>query len=136
MRPVDQAGDSYIQDTTALLRRVQRENERGPQPKGTFVFSLDVVAMYPSIPTSRGPNWVAERCLDYGMSRELVEWIKELVVIMLGGNIFVYDGNLYNQKTGTAIGMPFACAYSGIVMGKIKEDGIRKWRGRGESSRT
>ena len=53
LRPVDEAAASYIQDTTALLRRVQRENERGPQPKGMFVFSLDVIAMYPSIPTSR-----------------------------------------------------------------------------------
>ena len=91
-----------------------------------------MVNMYPTFPTSRGPSWVAERCLVYGMSSELVDWIKELVIVMLGGNVFMYDGKLYIQKTGTAIGAPFACAYSGIVMGKIEEDSLKRWRCRKE----
>ena len=49
---------------------------------------------------------------------------------MLRVNIFEYDGKLHSQETGIAIGAPFACACSGIVMAKIEEDGISNWRNR------
>merc|ERR1712055_1260336 len=55
-RPVDEACDSFLQDTPHLLRLIEELNTAGAQPEGTFIFSLDVVALYPSVPTSRGPE--------------------------------------------------------------------------------
>ena len=53
-RPVDENCASFLQDTPHLLRKIRQLNAEGPQPEGTFIFSLDVVALYPSVPTSRG----------------------------------------------------------------------------------
>ena len=125
MRPVDEAADSYIQDSTDLLRKIQKANEKGPQPKGMWLFSLDVKAMYPSIPTNRGPGWVAERLREYGLREELVEWLEELLNVLLTTNRFVYDEKTYSQETGTAIGSLMACSYSGIVMAIIEEEGLK-----------
>ena len=125
MRPVDESADSYIQDSTDLLRKIQQENAKGPQPEGTWLFILDVKAMYPSIPTNRGPRWVAERLREYGLREELVEWLEELLNVLLTTNRFVYDEKTYSQETGTAIGSPMACSYSGIVMAIIEEEGLK-----------
>ena len=59
-----------------------------------------------------------------------MKWLGKLIRQMLGGNTFEYDGKIYSQETGTAIGAPFVCAYSGIVMGRIEEEGIRRWLNR------
>ena len=68
---------SFIQETQELLRRVKRENLRGPQPKGTTIFSLDMVAMYRSLPMSRAPGWVEERCRALVWKRDwLGGWVE------------------------------------------------------------
>ena len=53
-RPVDEAALSYLQDTPDLLRQIQQLNEAGPQPAGTTLFSVDVLVLYPSVPTLKG----------------------------------------------------------------------------------
>ena len=131
LRPVDEAAPSFIQDTPALLGKIQELNSQGPQPKGTRLFSLDAVAMYPSIPTSRAPGWVKDRCLRGRMSQELADWITRAIQLMLRCNTFEYDGALYSQATGTSIGAPFACDYSGCAMGRVEEEGLRQWAGSG-----
>ena len=46
---------------------------------------------------------------------------------MLRRNIFEYDGELYGQDMGTSIGALFVCAYSGVAMANVEEEGLRKW---------
>ena len=95
-----------------------------------MIFSLDVVAMYPSIPTARAPGWVEERCRNYGFNEGLVKWLGKLIRRMLTGNNFMYDEDLYSQESGTVIRASFMCAYTRVVMGKIEEDGLKRWRER------
>ena len=131
LRPVDEMASSFILDTPDLLRNIQLLNSQGPQPPGTRLFSLDVVNMYPSIPSSRAPAWVKERCVSGGMDLAMADWITRAIETMLRCNSFEYDGDLYCLATGTSIGAPFACAYSGVAMGKVEEEGLRNWLGRG-----
>ena len=63
------------------------------------------------------------------MEERLVRWLGRIIRRMLKGNNFEYDGEMSSQETGTANGAPFACAYSGVVIGRIEEEGIR-WRER------
>ena len=44
-RPVDEACDSFLQDTPHLLGLIEELNTAEAQPEGTFIFSLDVVAL-------------------------------------------------------------------------------------------
>ena len=79
LRPVDQRVRSYIEYTPDLLRKIHELNKRGPQPKGTIIFSLDVVKMYPSIPTDTAPGWIEERCLRFRLGRDLTSWLIKVV---------------------------------------------------------
>ena len=36
---------------------------------------MDVIAMYPSIPSSRAPAWVRKLCLKAGLAPQLVDWL-------------------------------------------------------------
>ena len=99
-RPVDEACDSFLQDTPHLLRLIEELNATGPQPAGTIIFSLDVVALYPSVPTSRGPEVLSQRLLKAGQPRELVDWVTRCSKALLQCNTFEYDSNLYTQKDG------------------------------------
>ena len=131
LRPVEQAASSFLLDTPDLLRKIQELNSQGPQPPGTRLFSLDVQNMYPSIPSSRAPAWVKEQCLRWGMDPSLADWLTRAIKLMLHSNNFEYDGKLYCQDTGTSIGAPFACSYSGCYMVRMKEEGLHRWVGRG-----
>ena len=130
-RPVDEACDSFLQDTPHLLRLIEELNAAGPQPAGTIIFSLDVVALYPSVPTSRGPEVLSQRLLKAGQPRELVDWVTRCSKALLQCNTFEYDSNLYTQKDGAGIGQPQACSYAGIFMAEVEEKGLREYRRRG-----
>ena len=130
-RPVDEACSSYLQDTPHLLRLIEEINIDGPQPQGTYIFSLDVVALYPSVPTHKGPNVMKKRLLMAGKPAKLVDWLTKCTKALLETNTFVYDDKLYTQKDGAGIGQPQACSYAGIYMSEVEEEGLRSFRRRG-----
>ena len=61
IKPINEKNRSYIQDTLDLLRKIQEMNSRGPQPPGTVPVTLDITALYPSIPTKKGLVVLRER---------------------------------------------------------------------------
>ena len=67
------------------------------------------------------------------MSQELEEWIARAIELMLRCNSFEYDGALYSQAPGTSIGAPFAYGYSGWAIGRLEEEGLRRWAGKGRA---
>ena len=130
-RPVDESCKSFLQDTPHLLRLIEELNQQGPQPPGTFIFSLDVVALYPSIPSNKGPEVLKGRLLKARRPEKLVDWLTRATKALLQSNTFEYDGNLFTQKKGTGIGQANACSYSGIYMAEVEEEGLRRYRKRG-----
>jgi hypothetical protein len=135
LQEVDERVPTFIRDTPHLLRLIEELNAKGPQPPGTRLYSLDIVAMYPSIPTSRAPAVLRQRLLRAGMAPDLAGWLTRLVELMLKSSTFEYDESLYTQATGTSIGAPHAPAYAGIYVGHVEEEGARRWEGRGGARR-
>ena len=136
LQPVDEQVPTFIRDTPHLLRMIEELNALGPQPPGTRLYSLDIVAMYPSIPTSRAPAVMKKRLLSSGMGVELADWLTRLVELMLKSSTFEYDGSLYTQATGTSIGAPYAPSYAGMYVGEVEEEGGRRWEGRDRLGRS
>ena len=130
-KPVDESCDSFLEDTPHLLRLIQDLNEAGPQPSGTYIFSLDVVALYPSVPSSRGPEVLRRRLIKAGLAQDLVDWVTRCTQTLLQCNTFLYDNMLYTQLDGAGIGQPNACSYAGIFMSEVEEKGLRKYKRRG-----
>jgi hypothetical protein len=75
-------------------------NEAGPQPEGTILFSVDVVALYPSVPTLQAPGVLRHQLLRAGLGRDLVDWLVRCTVALLECNTFEYDNRLYTQRPG------------------------------------
>ena len=134
-RPVDEKAASFIMDTPDLLRKVELLNSMGEQPIGTHLFTVDVVALYPSVPTSRAPEVLKKRLLAAGLKADLVDWVVRSTQVLLKSNTFEYDSGegpkLYTQADGAGIGQANACAYAGIFMAEVEEQALFKWRRRG-----
>ena len=131
------AAASYVQDTPHVLRQLDEMNKVGPQRSGTFLFTMDVVDMYPSIPTARGPGVQRTALERAGMDRELVDWVTRATKAVLEYNTFEYDGELFTQQEGAGIGAPASCSYSGIFLEMVETEGIKKFveKGRNEEEK-
>ena len=55
--------------------------------------------------------------VNYGLAADLVEYLVRATELVLKGNVFEWDGKLYQQEFGTAIGTPLAPPYSGLLSG-------------------
>ena len=134
-RPVDEKAKTFIMDTPDLLRKIEELNRRGAQPVGTHLFTIDVVALYPSVPTSRAPEVLRKRLQAAGLNHELVDWVVRATLVLLKSNTFEYDNGggpkLYTQADGAGIGQANACAYAGIFMAEVEEQALYRWKKRG-----
>jgi hypothetical protein len=135
LQTVDEKVPTFVRDTPHLLRMIEELNSKGPQPPGTRLYSLDIVAMYPSIPTSRAPAVLRQRLLRAGMAADLADWLTRLVELMLKSSTFEYDSALYSQASGTSIGAAYAPTYAGIYVATWRRRAPGGGRARGGASR-
>jgi hypothetical protein len=94
IRPVNVQTTSYVKDTAHVLRRIKELNDKGPQPPGTFPFTMDIVAMYPSVPVQASLGVLRKALLDFGYKADLVDWLIKAMGCVLTSNTFEWDGEL------------------------------------------
>ena len=125
--------DSYIEDTPDLLRMFQDENDQGFQPPGSFPVTVDITALYTNVPTHGAigglqafKKALQKRILDE-KSKIPSMFLVELLKLVLDGNIFEFDNNLWHQQIGTAMGTKIAPTYANIFMGWLEETMLESW---------
>ena len=89
--------------------------------------TMDVVAMYLSIPPEEGVEATKCALRKSGMEEEKVQYVGKLLKMVLEYNVFTWGDQLIQQLFGTAIGTSCAPAYSCIYMGKLEEEGFAEW---------
>ena len=114
-----------------IIDNIDNIIERGPQPPGTIPISLDVVALYPSVPTDRGLVRLREALTNSGMGGNKVGWLCRCMEVILRGNIFKFKDKLYTQRSGTSIESPPAGSYAGLYMVGVEERGTVGETGQG-----
>ena len=93
-------------------------------PKNAFLCSINVVALYPSIPNQEGLEAMRE-ALDSRLNKSIsTESLVKLAETVLKNNYFEHGTEHFKQKKGTAIGTKFAPPYSIIYMGRFEEQAI------------
>lgn len=135
-RPVDRLLTTYLtplldllperlQDTTSFLQKM--ENVRR-YPEGAFLFSFDIVSLYPSIPQEEAAfvvanfyeqnfSYVEERLYqDYNMAAPPPYLIKEGIDHVLTGTLLRFNNSFYRQGKGTAIGASVSVAVAEIFV--------------------
>jgi hypothetical protein len=102
---------SYVKDTTHFLRLV---GDMGEIPESSFLVTLDVAALYPSIPLDKGLQ-VARKALKRTRAEPGVKPSNKTLMTFLEAvltkNNFTFNGGHYLQKTGTAIGTKVAPSF-------------------------
>ena len=92
---------SYIKDTNEFLHRLRG---LGQLPANALLVTLDVVALYPSIPHDGGLEALSCFLRENLFSDVVTRGILDLARFVLTRNYFEVDGQLYIQKSGTATG--------------------------------
>ena len=109
---------SYTQDTPDLLRTIAGlENI----PDDAILVTCDISALYTNIQRHDGVEAV-KKVLETRKDKTIPsDFIIELLDLVLKYNIFVFDGQLYQQLIGTAIGTKCAPNVADIFMSFIDE---------------
>ena len=111
---------SHVKDTTHFLKLI---NEIGVLPQGALLVTLDVVGLYPNIPTEDGLK-AAQDALNKSRRDPSVKpsnkSLLKLLKLVLKRNNFVFNGRHYLQIRGTAIGTMVAPGFANTYMGAFE----------------
>ena len=110
--------DTFVQDTPHFLRHIEDINKLGPLPSTAVPISIDVSALYTSIPQDEGVETFRE-ALDEREDKSVpTEFIIALLERVLKDNIFEFNNQLYLQQHGTAMGTVAAVVFANLYMKK------------------
>ena len=123
--------DSHIKDTPHLLRMLENLNQTCTQPENAILVSIDVVGLYPNIPQDEGMKAFREYISDPMYRDQTIPstLLMTFLRYVLSFNSFVFDGKLYLQCWGTAIGTKVAPTYANIFMADLEKKILTEWRG-------
>ena len=124
-----------MEDSPHFLRLLENENSKGPQSKDTFPVTVDVSSLYTSIPANgdSGGLQAFEKALNKRPQCEKdlmpTDFLMECLDLVLKGNIFMFNDDLFIQRIGTAMGTRVAPTYACIFMGWLETQFLSEWSG-------
>jgi hypothetical protein len=89
-------------------------------PMTCSLLAADVETLYPSIDINRGLDALNEALGHHKVDNETKRFIILLTRWVLMNNITEFNGKLYIQTRGTAMGTPCAVVFACIFMGTIE----------------
>jgi len=107
---------SYIMNSAALARHLDTKQF----PMTCSLLAADVESLYPSIDINRGLDALNEALGQQHVDNETKRFIILLTRWVLMNNITEFNGKLYIQTRGTAMGTPCAVVFACIFMGTIE----------------
>ena len=109
---------SYLRDTFDFLEKIRSIDSL---PGDALLVTVDVVALYPSIPHDDGIKCLASFLRSHGVSDATAESICEMAEFVLKRNVFEFQSDLFLQTSGTAIGTKMAPSYANIFMAELED---------------
>ena len=110
---------SYIKDTTDFLNKLSRFDNL---PDNTILVTLDVTALYSSIPHNDGIGACKKHLDRRALSTTSSEDICQLIKFILENNVFSFNDEYFLQVCGTAMGTRMAPCYTNIFMAELEEN--------------
>ncbi|XP_067859529.1 uncharacterized protein epn2 isoform X2 [Heptranchias perlo] len=117
LKPIVLGTPSFCRDTTDFLQKL---STHGPVEPGTLLTTMDVSALYTSIPHDDGIAATAS-ILNTNNSQS-PDAILQLIRFILDHNVFTFNNQFFTQTHGTAMGTKFAPQYANIFMHKFEQD--------------
>ena len=123
LQPLCKKVNSYIKDTNDFLLKLKTLPSL---PENAILCTVDVVGLYPNIPNNEGLQ-ALRHALDERETKTIsTDTLVELSDTVLNNNFFEFDGKIYRQKRGTAIGTKMAPSYAILFMDKFERDFLGK----------
>ena len=107
---------TYLQDTPDFLRQIEGINKQGKLPPNAILVTVDVSGLYTNIPQQEGMDCTKEALDERKVKEVPTEYIIRLLEIILKHNIFEFNGELFLQEIGTAMGTRPAPPYANLFM--------------------
>ena len=117
--------DSYVKDSKHLMRKIECINSERPLPEGSTLFTIDVVATYPSIPKDLGLAAAREVFNQRSVKVPSTDNLMQCLEICLDSNTFEFNNEHFKQIYRTAFGPKMSPAYACLAMGLVDQ---RMWR--------
>ena len=115
---------SYIKDSTHFLQKIE-ETKNSITPD-TQLFTMDIKALYPSVPQKEGLEACRE-ALEKRKNKEIpTSALMEMLELVLQNNNFSFNNKNYVQIDGTAIGSPLGRNFAGTYMGRWEKELLQR----------
>ena len=122
---------TFLEDTAHCLRFLEESNQIGLS-EDCFPVTVDVTALYTNIP-AEGPDGgleAFEKALETREEKMVPSWyLKALLQQVLNSNIFEFNGQLWRQFIGTAMGTMLASTYASLFMSELEQKNLNSWEG-------
>ena len=123
LQPYVTALPSHIKDSTHMLTMLEKWNhDFGPFPDNTRLVTIDVTALYTNIPHDD-----MKESLRHFLTQQAepdtppVDVVVEVADHVLQNNVFNFEGKIFKQVMGTAMGTPMAPSAANLFMGMLEE---------------
>ena len=114
-----------VTSTISLVRSIESKRF----PSDCEIGTVDVTALYPSIPIRKGVQIVSNVLRQSSrFSPSTVSVLAVCMLLILQFNIFTYEGQHHHQIKGTAMGSSFAPAFANLFMYGIEFQLASSWR--------
>ncbi len=115
--PLARKNESYVRDSTHIIASLHDFPVSDP----SFLVTLDVSSLYTNIPTDDGLAAVRSAFLRNPDSRRPDLTLLSMITVILKNNAFVFRGERFLQKSGTAMGCAFGASFANIFLALWEE---------------
>ena len=118
LKPLVKLIPSYVRDSSHFILRMQDKI----LPQDVLLVTIDVTALYPSIPHTEGiaANIKALYREEESSPPFPQSVAREILTIILTRNYFEFDGRMYRQTRGTAMGTHMAPSYANLFLAELE----------------
>ena len=130
LQPIVQSLPTYLKDTTDTLKMLEDFNHKPPF-KPELLFTLDVVSLYTSIPHADGLS-ALKFFLDHrpqNHNQPPTHTLVRLAELVLTLNTFEFDGTIFEQVSGVAMGTKMGPSYACLFMGHLEHQILTSYTG-------
>ncbi len=124
---------SLIVSSTQVIKVIESLTVPIDSRKQLLLATLDVKALYPSIPQALGVNFALQQALPTdpptSTSHPLKNMLKEMLLHVIRHNTFEFAKKNFRQIKGVAMGTPVATTLANLFMGKVEFDALNAWPG-------
>ena len=118
LKPIVLEQNSYIRDSGDFIRTLESTRI---EPDATLV-TIDVTSLYTNIPQDEG----IRACVDmlgrhYGHDPALARIVEVFLHHILADNVFAFDGKIYRQRFGVAMGTRVAPTLANLFMARLED---------------